>query len=481
MSESRLLLQRVGLVGVSYFLVNLSSLILLPILTKTLPIKQYGFWVQISVTTSLLPYCALLGLQYSMVRFLAPLVDKARIREGFYTMAATSLIGSAVVSFLVFLLLYEGGSFSAYKSSALVISLIILFASANTLFESYFNALQQMKKFSIFSVLQAYVAVLFIAYFTLRTHSVYYALIGTLIAQVVIFVAMLCMIFSQIGIAVPKFAQIKDYLAFGVPTVPQNLANWVVNSSDRYVVGFFIGTAAVGYYNPGYSLGNLLLTLTVPTSLLLPPLLSKHYDGHNHQAVATILKHALKYSLAVAIPLAFFVSILSRSILTILTTPEIAAEGYLVTPFVAVGALLMVAYANVYVIILLVKKTKTTAMIWILAAALNLGLNLFLVPVVGIIGAALTTMLAFAFAFAITLHYARKSFKFDFDFSFLLKSLACSSFASLILIKFQPVTIIGLIIIFGIFVVIYVAILLLLRGITRDELAFFAHFYKIEL
>ena len=101
MSEYKLFAQRVGLVGIVNLLVSLSGLILLPILTKTLPIEEYGIWVQILVTITLISPIVGLGLPYTMVRFLAAEKDKTKIQEGFYSVAVfisfTSLAASVLL------------------------------------------------------------------------------------------------------------------------------------------------------------------------------------------------------------------------------------------------------------------------------------------------------------------------------------------------------------------------------------------------
>ena len=67
--EYKLFVQRIGLVGITNILIALSSLILLPILTKGLSITEYGTWVLIMTTIALIPNVANLGLPYTMVRF----------------------------------------------------------------------------------------------------------------------------------------------------------------------------------------------------------------------------------------------------------------------------------------------------------------------------------------------------------------------------------------------------------------------------
>lgn len=61
MSQRQLLAKRIGLVAITNLLVELNSLIMLPLLTKNLAASEYGVWIQISVTIGLVPAIALLG------------------------------------------------------------------------------------------------------------------------------------------------------------------------------------------------------------------------------------------------------------------------------------------------------------------------------------------------------------------------------------------------------------------------------------
>jgi O-antigen/teichoic acid export membrane protein len=116
--------------------------------------------------------------------------------------------------------------------------------------------------------------------------------------------------------------------------------------------------------------------------------------------VKTTLSYCLKYFLAQAIPAAFIISLLSKQILTILSTPEIAAQGCAVTPYLTASTLLFGVYALIRNVLMLEKLTHILATIWFLAAALNLVLTFFLVPRIGFIGAAIEMLCAFFYVFA---------------------------------------------------------------------------------
>ena len=213
--------------------------------------------------------------------------------------------------------------------------------------------------------------------------------------------------------------------------------------------------------------------ILAPFSLILPSVLPKYYDNGEIEKVKTFLKYSLKYFLLIAIPSAFGLSILSKPILMILTTPEIASNGYLITPFVALSALLCGIYGIISNIIILKKKTKIMGNVWIFAAILNIVLNIVLIPYIGIIGAAAATLVSYFIAFIITTIYSFKYFKFDFDLVFIMKSTVASVLMSACIFLINPSGILNVLITIVIGAIIYIGLLFVLKGIKKEEFGFF--------
>ena len=133
----------------------------------------------------------------------------------------------------------------------------------------------------------------------------------------------------------------RQYLNFGIPTIPSNLSTLILDASDRYIIGFLIGLSAVGYYSGGYLIGSLIIILLSPFFTLLLPILAQYHAVNDISNIRSYLNHSIKLFLVVAIPATFILSILSKSILLILSTPEIASHGYLITPIIAIGVYFM--------------------------------------------------------------------------------------------------------------------------------------------
>lgn len=480
MSEYKLFVQRIGLVGLTNILISLSSLLLLPILTKQFNASGYGIWAQIAVTVSLIPNITNLGLPYTMVRFLSGEHDKKKIAESFYSILSLTFISTCIVS--VFLFIFSNNIASALFNGEIiyvyVLIPIVFFACINIILLNFFRTIQRMKLYSIFLLLQTYIGVLLGSYLALSGNSLFVVVLSTLTSQVTVFLIMSILILGFLGFVKPKFHNLREYLSFGVPTVPNSLSSWVVNSSDTYVIGVILGTAFVGYYTPAYSLGNLLLMFLSPFAVLLPSLLPKYYDKGNYVEVKKYLKYSLKYYLLLTIPAAFGLSVLSKQILIILSTVDIALNGFLITPIICLGAIFMGIYGIISNILVLEKKTKIMGGVWIFAALFNLVFNILLVPHYGIMAAAIVTMISYLIAMLVTSYYSLKSLYFDLDLPFIAKSIFSSIVMAFIIILINPTGIQMVLLSVFLGVVIYTAIIFALKGVSFDELDFFKSMIK---
>src|SRR5665647_748380 len=146
MSEYTLFAQRIGVVGATYLAVSLGSILLLPILTKSLQIQDYGVWVQVTVIIGLMPSLVALGLPNAMMRFLAAAKSKEEISEGFYSIILTLTCLSGAVSLLFFLLAKPIADvlLNHEVQVAYVIPPLLFFAINNTFLLFYFRTFQQV-------------------------------------------------------------------------------------------------------------------------------------------------------------------------------------------------------------------------------------------------------------------------------------------------------------------------------------------------
>lgn len=465
--------KNIGILGLTQLIIALSGIIELSIITKLLGAHNYGIWTQLMVTIGLLVPVVVLGLPYTLVRFLAGEKDEKEIQDGFWS--ATTIVFT--FSILVALLL----SFFSPSISKLfgcppffisILAFIIVFECLNLLQLNVFRAFQEIKKYSLFTIAQKIIEVVLIGLAVFLGYGLLGAVLSLLFLKITFFLIMGSLIIKRIHFKVPNFLRIREYLSFGLPPVLADASSWILQSSDKYLVGFFLGTLFVGYYAPAYALGGCLAFLISPLAFLLPATLSKHYDENKIDEVKIYLKYSLKYFLMITVPAVFGLSILSKQLLTILSTTEIAQHSYYAVPFIAMSMIFLGVYVIFDQIIALKKKTIISGYIWLVAAIVNFGLNFIFIPRFGILGAAITTLVGYALAATLTWYYSFKELQFGIDWLFLLKSIFSSALMSSLIFWLNPIGLYKTLfaIIFG--ALTYFVLIFLLRGFSKNEIEF---------
>jgi len=469
----------VGLVGLTRLITALKGLIILPIITKLLGAENYGIWAQLIITLSLITPIAILGLPYTLVRFLAAEKDEKEIRDGIWSVFIIIFAVALIICIILFLFSgHISKFFGSEKILVQILALTIIFECLNQVFFSIFRAFQKIGKYSSFMIFQTLGEMGLVATTIFLGYGLFGAVLSLLVIRGTNFLIMGSYIIKEIRIKLPKFLRIKEYLHFGLPTIPGNISSWIIQSSDRYLIGFYFGTLFVGYYAPAYVIGNSIGLFIMPLIFILPAILSKLYDENKTNKVKIHLKYSLKYFLTIGIPSVFGVSVLSKQLLSIFSTSEIARQSYHIVPFIALSILLYGIYAIIVQILALVKKTKINGIILMAVAFLNLGLNFIFIPRFGILGAAITTLIAYTLALTLTWRYSFREFQFEIDWKFILKCIFASILMTIFILWFNPIGLLKTIIAIISSALVYGILILLFRGFGRKEIEFLKGFFR---
>lgn len=467
--------QQTILVFLANLIVGLSGIILLPILTNALTVADYGVYVQLNVTISLIPLFIVMGLpSYSMVRFLSGEKNKKKIQEGFYSIALLILSNSLIVA-LILTIFSDQISQIIFSGNILIVrilTLILIFSSLNILLQYYFITFQQIRKYSLLLSLKAITLFILVSAFVLFDKGISGAATGILCNEILFFLISFVIVYSAIGLKFPQFIDLKKYLHLSIPTIPGSLSYWIIDSSDRYLIGILLGVTSVGYYSPGYALGAIVAMFAYPLTSILTAYLSKNYNQKKEDEVRYLLEYSIKYFLVIAIPVAIGLSILSKPLLTILSTPEIAINGYMVTPFIAAGFLFLGLNNIIVNIIILEKKTNIIGITWIIAGLSNLFLNLIFIPTNGLLGAALSTLIAYILPFVIITHFSSKYVKLDINWFSFIKILLASIPIILLYQIWKPTNLTEILLFILLNAVLYLTLVISLKVLSKNEIVF---------
>ncbi len=392
-----------------HLLIYGQGVILMPIIIKTIGVQVYGGYCILISMVGFVVGISSLGVGFQRSRFLPSAPDPESRHALFYPQFFFQFASLILLSFaLIWLfptldrLLLKG---DVTFSIGLVVPYFIfyLFYRQTT---DYFRYTHRINYFN-FSTLSY--ACLNIAFILLLFSLAYKLTINVLftiqiISFVLVALPLTLKMVREIGftITLPKIRQLVEDIKLGFPLVLVFLVDFILNSSDRYVVTAFISITAVGYYNSAYALGSLIILLPKISGVVLPPLLSKAVDSANEAEARQMVNYTVKGFLMVAIPFVVGSAVMSKSLLTLLANAEVAANAFLVTPIVALGTLfygLNIIMSNVLFVRL---RTAMIFKVNAISAVMNLGLNLLIFSIIpNILVAAITTLLSYLLVFII--------------------------------------------------------------------------------
>jgi len=209
-------------------------------------------------------------------------------------------------------------------------------------------------------------------------------------------------------------------LAYGLPLVPHFLAHWVLSASDRIILAKFVSLADVGVYSVGYQIGSVMMLFATAGNNSLIPLFGR-LDLVKHKEVAGLMRIITYYVLALTF-LALAIAMFAEEFIRLL--PASYGRAASVVPWVVFGYLFMALYyPAIDVLNLVLGDTKRVAATTVLAAGVNITLNIILVPRYGMIAAAVTTTITYMLAGLLVFSLAR-SFPLPYEYGRLAAILA---------------------------------------------------------
>ena len=187
---------------------------------------------------------------------------------------------------------------------------------------------------------------------------------------------------------------------FGLPMVPQELSGWILGAGDRVVIRHVVGTAAVGRYSVAYNVGSLgFILLVFVTQAWMPRI----YAVADRAARSRLLASSRDMMNLLLIPVVCGLAAGAPVVLDVWVPPSFHPAE--LTPIVAIVATCTFPFAQfVANLRALMSEGRTTqaAVATLVAAAVNIGLNVVLVPFFGITGSAIATVLSYALCARLT-------------------------------------------------------------------------------
>ena len=182
----------------------------------------------------------------------------------------------------------------------------------------------------------------------------------------------------------------KELLFFSLPLLAVSILGMIMTWTDTLMLGYFKTPDVVGLYNTALPLVNLIPVVLTSMNFLYVPIASQLYSQNLIGELRRNYAILTKWMFALTLPLFLIIFLFPEAVLNILfgtryiqadTALQILALGMFVNTFLGPnGATLIIT-------------GKTRFLMWtgLIGAIMNIALNIFLIPLFGIIGAAIAS------------------------------------------------------------------------------------------
>lgn len=204
-----------------------------------------------------------------------------------------------------------------------------------------------------------------------------------------------------------------DLFRFGLPYIPSGLAVIIMDQIGRFFLDRMMGEEPTGIFSAGYKLGMFMALVVAAFRFAWHPFfLSTSKQEDAPKIFARVLTYFLVVTGFFFLVISYFIEEIVRfRIAGIGLVGEEYAAGIQIVPLIMLAYIGYGVYANFVVGIYLKKKTIYLPFITGTGALVNVVANIFLIPRLGIMGAAWSTLLAYA-SMAFTLYWVSRKLYF---------------------------------------------------------------------
>lgn len=389
------------------------------IFTRFFSVAEYGIMSLILKVVGLAIVFAKLGFQTSAIRFYEEHNQQnasGQLRQYYSTLFFGPLAFAAVVTAICVLaikLAPDSMISLDLKKLLILASALILVRAMWSVLMAFLRVESRTKTQNVLEVIikAATVVLVCLLFFVWKHLSLWSFFTVSIAVETVLALGITAYLMRQHLLAVRGMSLelFKTVLFFGLPFMLVEFSSIILDSGDRVLVQHYLGAVALGYYSAAYNMSSQLQeSLLASINLAFFPICMKLWATRGREETQAFISRSLNIFLIIAAGAYCITSSTSSDAMIVLASKKFA-EAHRLLPILIAG--LMVSSVRVFLTasLLIYKKTFVIAQQVIWSCILNIVLNVILLPRMGIMGAAIATLISYAFLVVLV---ARVSFAF---------------------------------------------------------------------
>lgn len=293
----------------------------------------------------------------------------------------------------------------------IITSITIPFLIIHELFLYHFIAQKNFLRYNLFMFLfpNLFLILFLLLFYYLEKSNVYTFLSFSIAIIFTVFLEFILIYESKLPSISYKISA-KQLFQIASPMLFSGLMIYLLNWTDVLMLGVMIDEESVGIYNISYKLGTIGFLVIVSVSTFITPKISELFGKGDLLELKNIVQKATQLIAIVSIPIVLILIFISEFLLSLFGVDE--PEGKTTLIIVAVGVLFSAMCGNVDQILNMTNNQKILKNITIFSLLINISLNVILIPIYGIKGAAIASLVSNIFINVLCLYYIKRNLGF---------------------------------------------------------------------
>lgn len=369
---------------------QLISFLLLPLYTSYIITSEYGYVDLIITYISLIVIVATLQLDMASFRFL---IDYRNEKEGKERVISNVFFCLCIVIMLFTISFVIINNIFNIKYGWIIL-LVVIFNIISSILLQIARGLGKNIDYAISSAIGGVATVVTNVILIVKLGFGGKGLLITMIVSnlaISLYLIFRLRIYKSIKIKYKSKSTLKELLKYSLPLIPNQISWWIVGTSDRTIVSFFLGTATNGIYSIANKFPTILNGINSVFHLSWTEQAVLHYKEEDRDDFfSTVINNALKIYgticllIIVTLPLIFNVLI-----------NENYADAYFQIPILLLGILFSIIISLISVVYVAKKMSKELAKTSVITAIINIVVNLILIKFIGLYAASISTFIAY--------------------------------------------------------------------------------------
>ena len=385
-NKYRYLIKNTGILTISSFSSRILVFLLVPLYTSVLSTAEYGTYDLAVTTIQLLIPVFTLNIYDAVMRFF---MDNEYSKKEVSAVGIKHILISSVLFAATTILNYKIGIIGSVRDYSLLVFLYYLSNLLNQYLTQAAKGTEQVKDIAVAGVINTSVTLLLnialLLIFRMGLKGFFIAYIAGQTSSALILYFRL-QYWTLLKLRINRQYE-KEMLAYSVPLVVGTLGWWCNNASDRYIVTFLCGIAANGVYSVAYKIPSILTTIQQIFLQAWQISAVKEYDDQDSAAFYGKTFVAINIGMCL---ICMVLILFTKPIAHVLYARDFYAAWQYV-PFLLVSGVFNAAAGIIGPILNANKNSKSLGTSSLIGAAVKIILNIMLIKLIGVQGAAIAT------------------------------------------------------------------------------------------